>query len=223
MRVHHAKRLCTFPVVLLLAQPLIAFRSPLSDESLRQAYFAGQRHDGSFERLLESHSHHFAPPKTGPYISSVIFVTPFMMAAELSNKQLGNYSAQQAAVDHRNAGEETVRVTVEIQFTDSYGQFISNGPANTRSGASAALIERSGDFWKDFEVQIFSGEQALQASTTHGSPNYRCNENGGCSLIGATLQYVLLAHAFLSDTASITVTPPEGEAVTAAFDLSRLR
>ena len=112
-------------------------RSPLSDQSLREeAYFAGQRHHGAFERLLESHSHHFAPPKTGPYISSVIFFTPFMMAAEQSSEQLGNYSAQQAAIDHRDAGAETVQVTVEIQLTDSYGQFISNGPASTRSGAS---------------------------------------------------------------------------------------
>jgi hypothetical protein len=223
MRAPHSPAIRAFIAVALFAQPVLAFQSPLSDESLREAYFAGQRHDGSFEHLLESHSHHFAPPKAGPYISAVIFFTPFMMAAELSNKQLGNYSAQQAAVDHRNAGEETVRVTVEIQFTDSYGQFISTAPASTRSGASTTLIERPGDFWKDFDVQIYSAEQPLQPSTLQGHPNYRCNENGGCALIGATLQYVFPADAFLSDTASITVTPPDGDAVTAAFDLSRLR
>src|SRR5882672_1938384 len=111
MRAPHSPTICAFIAVALLAQTLFAFQSPLSDESLREAYFAGQRHDGSFERLLESHSHHFQAPKTGPYISTVIFVTPFMMAAELYNKQLGNYGAQQAAIVHRNAGEETVRVS----------------------------------------------------------------------------------------------------------------
>jgi hypothetical protein len=223
MRALHSPAICAFTVVSLLAQPVLAFQSPLSDESLREAYFAGQRHDGSFERLLQGHSHHFAPPKTGPYISTVIFVTPFMMAAELSNRQLGNYSAQQAAIDHRDAGEETVRVTVEIQLTDSYGPFISRRSISSRSGQSAALIERSGDFWKDFEVQIYSGEQSLQPSTVQGHANYRCNENGGCSLTGATLQYAFPADAFVSDSASVAVTPPEGDPITAAFDLSRLR
>lgn len=223
MRTHHSPAVCGLIAAALLAQPLLAFQSPLSDESLREAYFVGQRHDGSFERLLESHSHHFAPPKTGPYISTVIFVTPFVTAAEMSSKQIGNYSAQQAAIDHRNAGKETVRVTVEIQFTDSYGPFISTGPASSRSGQSAALTERPGDFWKDFEVQIYSGEQPLHPSTVQGHANYRCSENGGCSLTGATLQCAFPADAFLSDSASITVTPPEGDTVTAAFDRSRLR
>jgi hypothetical protein len=223
MRAPHSPTVCGLITLALLAQPLLAFQSPLSEESLREAYFAGQRHDGSFERLLESHSHHFAPPKTGPYISTIIFVTPFMIAAEMSNKQLGNYSAQQAAIDHRNAGDETVRITVEIQLTDSYGPLISTGPVSSRSGQSAALIERSGDFWTDFEVQIYSGEQPLQPSNVQGHANYRCSENGGCSLIGATLQYAFPADAFLSDSASVAVTPPEGDPVTADFDLSRLR
>jgi hypothetical protein len=100
--------------VALLAQPIFAFQSPLSDESVREAYFLGQRHDGSFEGLVEKSTRRFPAPKNGPYISSVRFATPFVSAAQLSNNHIGNYSAQQAALDHREAGKEIVKITVEI-------------------------------------------------------------------------------------------------------------
>ena len=46
----------------LLAQPILAFQSPLSDESVREAYFLGQRHDNSFELLLDKYTHHLPLP-----------------------------------------------------------------------------------------------------------------------------------------------------------------
>jgi hypothetical protein len=60
----------------LLAQPMLAFQTPLSDESVREAYFLGQRHDESLERLLGKYTHHLPPPESGPYISSIMFITP---------------------------------------------------------------------------------------------------------------------------------------------------
>jgi hypothetical protein len=213
----------TIAALVMLAQPIFAFQSPLSDESVREAYFLGQRHDGSLEGLVEKSTHRFPAPKTGPYISSVMFVTPFVSAAQLSNNYIGNYSAQQAELDHRQAGKEIVKVTVQIQLTETYGQFIAAAKANSRSGSTSALIPRPDDFWRDFQVQIFNGNQALSAAVYHGRPNYTCGEYGPCILIGATLTFEFPAEAFSADSASITVEPPEGEDVTADFDLSRLR
>ena len=51
--------------LVLLAQPILAFQSPLSDESVREAYFLGQRHDGSFEGFVEKSTRRFPPPRTG--------------------------------------------------------------------------------------------------------------------------------------------------------------
>jgi hypothetical protein len=205
------------------AQPIFAFQSPLSDESVREAYFLGQRHDGSFEGLVEKSTRRFPAPKTGPYISSVMFVTPFVSAAQLSNSYIGNYSAQQAELDHRGAGKESVKIIIEIQFTESYGQFIAPAQTNSRSSSAPVLIPRPDDFWKDFQVQIFNGDQALSNSVYHGRPRYTCGEYGPCILIGATLTFEFPADAFSADAASITVDPPEGEPVTTDFDLSRLR
>jgi hypothetical protein len=209
--------------LVMLAQPIFAFQSPLSDESVREAYFLGQRHDGSFEELVEKSTRRFPAPKAGPYISSVTFVTPFVNAAQLSNNYIGNYSAQQAELDHRGAGKEIVKITVEIQLTETYGQFIAPAKANLRSSSAPALIPRPDDFWRDFQVQIFNGDQALSNSVYHGRPKYSCGEYGPCILIGATLTFEFPADAFSADAASIAVDPPEGEPVTADFDLGRLR
>ena len=100
----------TIAALVMLGQPIFAFQSPLSDESVREAYFLGQRRDGSLEGLVEKSTRRFPAPKTGPYISSVMFVTPFLSAALLSSSYIGNYSAQQAELDHRQAGKKLLKL-----------------------------------------------------------------------------------------------------------------
>ena len=112
---------------------------------------------------------------------------------------------------------------MQIQLTETYGQFIAAAKANARSASTSALIPRPDDFWRDFQVQIFNGDQALSAAVYHGRPNYSCGEYGPCILVGATLTFEFPAEAFSADSASIAVEPPEGESVTADFDLFRLR
>src|SRR6202035_503074 len=175
--------------VALLAQPIFAFQSPLSDESVREAYFLGQRHDGSVEGLVEKSTRRFPAPKPGPYISSVMFVTPFVSAAQLSNSYIGNYSAQKAELDHRGAGKESVKIIIEIQLTESYGQFIAPAQENSRSSSAPVLISPPDDFWKDFQLQIFNGDEVLSNFVYHGRPKYTCGEYGPCILIGATLTF----------------------------------
>src|SRR6266566_4677605 len=101
-------------VALLLSPSSFAYQSPLSEESIREAYFLGQRHDESFVSFLSKYIRPLPPPKTGPYISSVTFFTPFAQVAQLSDRHIGNYSAQQAQLDHRGQ-EEVVEIFVEIR------------------------------------------------------------------------------------------------------------
>ncbi len=55
--------------MLLSSSASFAFQSPLSDEAVREAYFLGQRHDGSFAHLLDKCSKRLPPPKSGPHNS----------------------------------------------------------------------------------------------------------------------------------------------------------
>jgi hypothetical protein len=206
---------------LLLSPSSFAFDTPLSDQAVREAYFLGQRHDGTFPSLLGKYIKFLPPPKFGPYISSITFLTPFAQLVQLSDRHAGSYSAQQARLDHLGQ-EEFVQIFVEIQLTPSYAAFIAS-PTSSRSGSPSALIPRPNDFWRDFQVQIYDGDQPLYPSASHGHANYNCAHDSPCFLAGATLQFDFPAEAFTSDSATIEVLPPEGDPVSVDFYLYSLR
>ena len=237
--------------VLLAVTPARAFETPLSDEAIREAYFLGQRGADSLPGFLAKYTKTLPPPEAGPHISSVTVLTPFALLAQLSSQHSSGYSAQQARLDHLDK-PEIVRIVVQIQFTDSFGAMIP-APAGSRSGSSSGFVPRPYDFWKDFEVRVFSTapreenppppsdsaqdasqeqqDQAkpppqiepLRPETSHGEPNVSCAANGGCQLIGATLYFDFIASAFDPSSAVIEVAPPEGETLSVEFDLSALR
>ncbi len=202
---------------LLVSPASFAFQSPLSDESIREAYFLGQRHDASF---LTNYIKFLPPPKAGPYISSITFLTPFAQFAQFSSNYVGNYSAQQALLDH-DGKEESVKITVEIYLTNSYGALIPN-PAASQT-RSSALIPRPYDFWKDFRVLVYTGSQILSPSASGGHSLYRGGRNGPRRPMGAAVDLEFAANAFTSDFVTVQVVPPEGAPVSVDFDLTRLR
>lgn len=199
-----------------------AFESPLSDEAVREAYFLGQRHDGTYPRLLEKYTKLLPPPQTGPYISSIAFHTPFIQLVAHSDGYIGGYSAQQAQLDHRAQGKETVQIFVDVQLTESYGRLIPVS-ANQRSSSPSAFVLRPPDFWKDFQVLIYDGAEEITTTDSHGYARYSCGHYGPCILTGATIEFNFPASAFASDTATIQVTPPAGHSVSVHFDLNSLR
>jgi hypothetical protein len=149
-------RVLAFLVALCLTLPGSALDVPLSDEAVREAYFLGQRHDASF---LTPYIKFLPLPNTGPHISSVTFITPFVKLAQLSDRHLGSYSAQQARLDHLGQ-EENIEIVIDIRLTPSYGAFIAS-PSGSRSSSPPAFTPRSSLFWKDFHVQIYDGDQSL--------------------------------------------------------------
>jgi hypothetical protein len=213
--------LATFLAALLVAIPAFAFQSPLSDESVRDSYFLGQRHDGTYPLMLSKYIKNLPPPKSGPYISSVTFKTPFLQLVEYADGYIGNYSAQKALLDHRGQ-QEFVLIFVEIQLTESYGRLVPP-PPNWHSRSPQALIPRPSDFWRDFQVQIYDGDQPLAPYDFHGHSTSGCAHRGPCILTGAILEFDFPADSFTSDSASIDIVPPEGDPVSVNFDLTRLR
>jgi hypothetical protein len=205
-------------MVFCVSLPASPFDTPLSDEAVREAYFLGQRHDASF---LGNYIKFLPRPKTGPHISSVTFLTPFAQLAQISSNYVGNYSAQQALLDHRGQ-QESVKITVEIYLTNSYGAMIPN-PQSPRSASSPPFIPRHHNFWRDFRVQVSDGHQVLSPSDIGGRPLYRCGRYGPCRPRGAAIDLEFPVAAFVSDSVTVEVIPPEGDPVSADFDLTRLR
>jgi hypothetical protein len=214
--------LSSLAAALLLSPATLAFDSPLSDQTVREAYFLGQRHDGSFAILLfDKYTKRFPLPKTGPHIFSIALLTPFMQLAQHSDRYFANYSAQQATIDHRGH-EETVQIIVSILLTESYGRIVVPA-ADSPSRTALPPFQRPYDFWKDFEVQVFDGEHALAPSSSRGHADYNCAYRGPCLMYGATVVMEFPAESFPSNSISVHIIPPEGEPVSADFDLTRRR
>lgn len=211
--------LAMLTAALLLAQPILAFQSPLSDQAVREAYFLGQRRDESMYAFLNKYTKLLPPPKTGPHIAAVSFLTPFALLVQYSSRQ-SDYSAQRAALDHK-AHDEMVEIQVEIQLTQSYGAMIAM-PTHSRSGSPMAIQLRSPEFWRAFKYRIFDGDEEITTEGISGEPQYQCSE-GGCTLTGAIVYIQFPATAFKSDSAAVEVTPREGDPVSVDFDLSSLR
>jgi hypothetical protein len=218
---HAFRVLASFLVALCVALPATPFQTPLSEESVRDAYFLGQRNDGTYPSILSKYIKNPAPPKSGPYISSITLKTPFVQLMEYSDAYIGNYSAQKALLDHHGK-EEFVLVFVEIQLTDSYGRLIPP-PPNWLARSPGAWVPRPSDFWRDFQVHTYNGEQPLSPYDFHGHATYGCARRGPCILTGATLELDFRAESFTSDSAVIQVIPPEGAPVSVDFELTHLR
>jgi hypothetical protein len=212
--------LALFASFLLLPCLTWPFESSLSETAVREAYFMGQRHDDSFANLMLKYFKFLPEPKHGPNVHSVAFYTPFALMVLHSSEHASGYSAQQAAIDHKAMGD-SVKIVVDILLTDSYGREI---PAKTVSGSRSvtASVPRPFDFWKEFQVQVKSGDNPIKPSTSWGEPKLSCNEYI-CILVGATLTFQFPADAFPADSATVQIVPPEGDEVTFNFDLSAFR
>ncbi|HYW66736.1 MAG TPA: hypothetical protein VFB10_08520 [Candidatus Dormibacteraeota bacterium] len=200
--------------------PASAFDTPLSDTAVREAYFLGQRGDETMSHFLGKYTMYLAPPKSGPHVAAITMFTPYALAILESREHSVGYSAQQAALDHANHAE-TVKAVLDMLFTDTYGAYIPR-PAGSRPDATPGLMPRPYDFWKDFQVNFFFKDDQLKPISSLGQPKLACGD-GGCTLIGATLEFEFLAENVPSDSITIQVTPPEGEEVVFEFDLATLR
>jgi len=205
---------------LLLLQPIASFDSPLSEEAVREAYFLGQRHDDSISKALDKYTQSFPIPDSGPQIASITCLTPFAQAIILSSNHTGNYSAQQAQLDHRHQ-PETVQVQIAIRFTDSYPALIPSGSPSTRNNPPS-LVPRPSDFWRDFAVSVYDGNKQLEPSDSEGRPDFTCSD-AGCFLIGATILLDFPADAFVKQDVTVQIDPPEGDQLVTDFDLSQVR
>jgi hypothetical protein len=206
--------------ILFLSPPSSAFDTPLSDTAVREAYFLGQRHDDSLPKLLDKYVLHLQPPKSGPYVESVSFFTPYILTALNSSQQVSIYSAQQAQLDHLK-NPEVVRVTVQIFLTASYGPYTA-APTGTDTHALKGIFVRPSDFWRDFRVRVFQKDQMVIPTGANGQAQFRC-EDSGCILSGAILTFEYPADAFTESSATIQIDPPEGDPVVVDFDLTAFR
>jgi hypothetical protein len=138
--------------VLLVASSSFAFDTPLSQESVRQAYFLGQRNDETTASFFTPYVRTLPAPDKGPYIAEVEVYTPYVQIIEASRRRSMGYSAQQAEKDYRHRHDK-IFVRVRIDFTDSYGslELYRSAKADREQSRTDQPLP---DFYRDFRVGL---------------------------------------------------------------------
>ena len=205
---------------LLASCPAFAYETPLSDRTVREAYFLGQRHDASTEAALKPYRHNLPEPKAGPYISEIRVMTPYAQVIEASSAQTSGYSAQQAAADY-HAHPDTIVVRFRIEFTPTYG-YIESSRDRADLAAEKGISIRTEDFWQAFNTGLSQKDQWIEPLTRDGEPIYSQGPDTS-QMVGAYIWVTYDAHDVPADPVTAEIFTPDGQHVTSDFDLSILR
>lgn len=152
--------LCLLMAGIVSASPAL-FEVPLSENSVREAYFLGQRTDQKVADLLSLYRHSLPLPEKGPYISEVRLLTPYAQLVAESNRHTVGYSAQQAAAYYHGHGD-TILIQFRAELTPT---FDFSDAADAARGLSGELDRHLGpaDFWRAFRITVSqAGESGKQ-------------------------------------------------------------
>jgi hypothetical protein len=107
---------------LLIVEPALAYDYPLSSEAIREAYFLGSGDPNKRFDFFAKYTKTYPIPKSGQYVGSIEFETPYVVIAERVSQSVPNYFAQDAEKEY--LGKPVVcRVRVEVYYGWPAGQF----------------------------------------------------------------------------------------------------
>jgi hypothetical protein len=193
---HFVAALCS----LLAPQLAFAYEHPLTDESVRDAYFLGQDLDRS-NAFLAQYVQSLPVPQRGPHVAEVELRTPYWQVVEASRENTADYSAQQAAADYRKRGD-LLQVRLKVLFTPTY-------------------TGRPDDFWRAISVGLVQ-KNHMAATSVSAQLLYASAPDGYTWVIGANVFINFSVADVDSDSVDVEIIPPEGPTVHATFDLNRL-
>ncbi|MDE3108830.1 MAG: hypothetical protein KGL02_02710 [Acidobacteriota bacterium] len=203
-----------FVIGLFACQPALAYQSPLSPEAVREAYFLGKANASQREDFFARYTRNFRAPKSGPYISLIRVITPYAFVVERT-AQLQNLLAPDA--QQQFYGKPiAIRIRVHIDLTPTYSWQV-------RSPHGGVALRRE-DFWRDFTVRLIQRTQTIQPLNETGEPIYSFAGRGEMSvLVGADIDVQYDPEQVRSGPATVVVNTPDGQQISANFDLSKVR
>jgi hypothetical protein len=220
-------------VVVFAAIPVAAYDHPLGSHAIREAYFIGA---GNYVEGLAGYTKSLPVPKTGPHVAEMEVRTPFAQVVLMSSEHSVGYSAQQAAQDYRK-NPDILHVRVEILSTATFS-FISPLPMlptlaggtspglgdarwpELRQGACGGIFLRVlpvKQCFRDFRFQ-FSQAKEIKPKSSYG-----LSINSGYDTIGGDVWFLFSTNDIASAPFRVTVYTPDGQEVSAEFDLAALR
>jgi hypothetical protein len=127
------------------------------------------------------------------------------------------YSSQQASQEYRKQGDRVV-VRVLIYLTPTYPAHTPLGPVQVEP-----VLVRPEDFWRDFDIRLFQREE-ISPRDVRGRPIYGPPDFGLPGLVGAEVELDFAADDLVpSEPARVEIVTPDGQRISARFDLDKLR
>ena len=199
---------------MLLTGSSEAFYYPLQQTQIREAYLLG--HSGDPQKvttLLEPYIRRFPLLPAAPRVESIEFQTPYEQVIRRSSEHSNDYDLDQAERDYA-AEPDLVLVRVVIYSP------LSNSSSITHSSDEQSKAGATDDDWLGFRFHIISQERSIEPKKMRAQAVRAGRYDKG------TRKEVLMefdANQFGPGAAKIVVTTPNGQAVTAEFDLDGLK
>jgi hypothetical protein len=179
--------------------PASAYDEPLTSESIREAYFLGQRRDGATASLLAHYDHDYLLPKTGPYISRVQVLTPYAQIVLGAEDGEIRGSAMEAERQYRTH-PSLFLVRVRVYSTPT----VPSAP-------------KWDQFWEKLSILVTQGKPLQPKEKSYlGLPRGR-----GPAYTDVELSFD--AAQILSAPMIVEVSSPDGQHIVANFDLDKLK
>ena len=206
---------CTQPLavlsaaaLLLDAPPVHGYNRHLSESDVREAYLFGQRHDQSVGRFFDPYETKIPGRSSEPHVRAIGVRTPYSSAVLRSYKGGNTYSAQRAQTDY-GAKADVFEVVVWIDIPVAYAL----SPQDQLTGPTALL--------KELNVELSQDQRIAPLKATVPPVFERGGDTGTVS--GAELHFEYDVRDVTSAPARVQVTGPDGQGVSATFDLGNLR
>lgn len=189
-----------------------AYLWPVSEESVREAYFLGSGDREQAARFLGQYVREYPEPAKGAWVYRIDFRTPYEEIVRRSWEKTVGYSAQQAKEDYY-ARPDLVVVHVRISLALTWD---SASPSTTSSGRPIRQTEGS---WTEFPVNV-AQVRPIAPKAVRATPLY---SRGRGSISGVDILLEFDATKFAAAMTKVEVTTPDGNIIRAEFDLGKLK
>lgn len=178
-------------------QPILAFQSPLSPESIRDAYFLGKEESDRSATVFAKYTRAFPPAESGPNVATIQFETPYLVIADQISQNQAGYLAPDAEKEFLGK-PEFCRARVFVFF-----------PLNDEENFTVQLFQRD----KEIEIQSKQNVFLYSSANAAGQPTVG---------IESDVEYAA-DKVDAGDDATVRVTLENGQVVETTFDLSQLK
>jgi len=188
-------------LVVIASLPTSAYEQPLTSESIREAFFLGQRRDEVTARFLAAYRHDFPLPKTGPHISRVQVLTPYAQIVLGSEDGEIRGTVMDAEREYRTQ-PSVLLVYVRVYATPTY--------------SSASQWK---EFWQKLSIRVVQRKTLKPKRINYISRRFPGNRGPG----GTDVELRFDTAEIESAPMKIEVLTADGQHLEADFDLDKLK